>query len=66
MLNGFEDKTAYAMCIYAFCESPDSEPILFTGKCKGLIVPPQGESDFGWDPIFMPEGYNKTFAQLDL
>ena len=26
MLKGFEDKTAYAQCIYAFCESPESEP----------------------------------------
>lgn len=26
LLKGFEDKTGYAQCIYAFCESPESEP----------------------------------------
>lgn len=57
MLLGFEDKSAYALCIFAFCESPDSEPILFTGKCTGKIVAPQGDNHFGWDPIFMPDGF---------
>lgn len=36
----------------------------FEGEVKGKIVEPRGETTFGWDPIFMPEGYQKTFAEL--
>ena len=28
-----------------------------TGKVDGKIVPPRGPPDFGWDPIFLPDGY---------
>jgi inosine triphosphate pyrophosphatase len=52
MLKGFEDKTAYAQCTFAFCEGKGKEPILFVGKCQGTIVAPSGENMFGWDPIF--------------
>jgi len=38
---------------------------IFTGQIKGkLAYKPQGKTGFGWDPIFIPEGYKKTFAQL--
>jgi XTP/dITP diphosphohydrolase len=36
----------------------------FEGEVKGKIVLMRGESGFGWDPIFQPEGYNKTFAEM--
>lgn len=52
MLSAFEDKTAYAQCIFALCEGPDSEPVSFVGICEGTIVAPRGDNDFGWDPIF--------------
>ena len=57
MLQGFEDKTAYAQCTFAFCEGKGKEPVIFVGKCKGTIVSPSGENMFGWDPIFQPEGF---------
>ncbi|CDW88015.1 inosine triphosphate pyrophosphatase-like [Stylonychia lemnae] len=66
MVQGFEDRTAYAQCIYAFCESPEHEPQLFVGKCPGQIVAPAGENMFGWDPIFLPDGFTETFAQMDM
>lgn len=53
------------MCIFAYCENKDSEPILFIGKTDGKIVEPRGSRDFGWDPVFEPEGYELTFAELD-
>ena len=56
MLSGFEDKTAYAQCIFAFCEGPDAKPVTFIGRCYGTIVAPTGSNDFGWDPIFQPNG----------
>ena len=37
----------------------------FEGNIKGTIVPPRGEG-FGWDPIFQPEGYDKTFGELSV
>ena len=53
------------MCIFAYCEETDSEPILFIGKNNGKIVEPRGDTSFGWDPIFQPEGYDFTYAELD-
>jgi len=39
----------------------------FTGICKGAIThEKKGNGGFGYDPIFLPEGYTKTFAQLPL
>ncbi|GAA4290876.1 non-canonical purine NTP diphosphatase [Aestuariibaculum suncheonense] len=39
----------------------------FTGICKGEITKEKyGEKGFGYDPIFKPEGYSETFAELDL
>lgn len=39
----------------------------FTGICKGEITKTkQGEKGFGYDPIFKPDGYNQTFAEMDL
>lgn len=38
----------------------------FEGVCKGEIITEQkGEKGFGYDPVFKPEGFNKTFAELD-
>ena len=34
------------------------------GIVKGKIVSPRGETNFGWDPIFQPEGYEQTFAEM--
>jgi len=40
---------------------------LFTGIAKGEITTEKkGDLGFGYDPIFKPEHYNKTFAELDL
>jgi XTP/dITP diphosphohydrolase len=39
----------------------------FEGIVKGHIIDiPKGENGFGYDPIFVPTGYSKTFAELDL
>lgn len=38
---------------------------VFEGEIKGRIAfQPQGENGFGYDPIFIPDGYKKTFAEL--
>ena len=40
---------------------------IFTGICKGEITTQKsGKKGFGYDPIFKPEGYDQTFAEMDL
>ncbi|XP_050373090.1 inosine triphosphate pyrophosphatase [Argentina anserina] len=64
MLMAYEDKSAYALCAFSFAIGPDAEPIAFLGKTPGKIVPARGPNDFGWDPIFQPEGYEQTYAEM--
>lgn len=65
MLSGFEDKTATAICTFAYYSGEkDDEVLLFHGKTPGQIVSPRGPSDFGWDPCFQPLGYEQTYAEL--
>jgi len=43
----------------------DKETLFFEGKIDGdITLIPRGESGFGYDPIFVPEGYHVSFAQL--
>ena len=65
MLAGFEDKTAYAQCIFAYAAGPAAEPLLFVGRTHGRVVPARGETSFGWDPVFEPDGVGQTYAQMD-
>lgn len=37
----------------------------FEGEIHGKIVEPRTTSNFGWDPIFLPDGHQKTFAEMD-
>jgi len=40
---------------------------IFEGICKGTILTQkQGKSGFGYDPIFMPDGFNKSFAEMTM
>jgi inosine triphosphate pyrophosphatase len=39
--------------------------MIFLGCIKGTIVPLKGSNDFPWDPIFQPEGYTQTYAEMD-
>lgn len=55
ILAAYNNKTATAVCTLAFSPAPHSDPILFTGECHGIIVPPEpGRNGFGWDSIFVP------------
>ncbi|MBE6450048.1 MAG: RdgB/HAM1 family non-canonical purine NTP pyrophosphatase [Alphaproteobacteria bacterium] len=58
------DKSAHFSCflVLAF---PNGETKTFEGRVDGKIVKPQkGDNGFGFDPIFMPDGYTQTFALL--
>ncbi|KAM7485499.1 hypothetical protein LguiA_001508 [Lonicera macranthoides] len=110
LLMAYEDKSAYALCVFSLALGPNEEPLTFLGKtpltglqpkveiqnraglspnrsyeavpgCNkvhgssncaranngqslGKIVQPRGPNDFGWDPIFQPDGYDQTYAEM--
>jgi inosine triphosphate pyrophosphatase len=47
LLEGFEDKSAQAVCTFAYCEGPGHEPVLFQGRTDGKLVPSRGPTVFG-------------------
>lgn len=47
MLAAYEDKTAFAVCTFAYCAGPGHAPILFQGRTQGKIVPARGPGVFG-------------------
>ena len=63
LLAGFEDKSAYAQCIFAYGE-PGKPVLLFKGRTHGRIVEPRGGRDFGWDPCFQPDDFEHTYAEM--
>ncbi|MCJ1373520.1 nucleoside triphosphate pyrophosphohydrolase ham1 [Loxospora ochrophaea] len=63
LLAAYEDKSAQAVCTFAYAEGPGAEPVIFQGRTAGKIVHPRGPAGFGWDPIFEYEG--KTYAEMD-
>ena len=47
--------------------SPEGNTEWVQGECRGTItLQPQGSSGFGYDPVFMPDGYTQTFAEISL
>lgn len=59
-----EEKTAKFVSVITLI-FPDGETIVARGECPGRIIEtPTGENGFGYDPLFVPDGLNKTFAQL--
>ena len=45
---------------------PDNKSEIFEGSINGTLCwPPRGENGFGYDPIFIPTGYDETFGELD-
>lgn len=64
LLKAYEDKSAFAMCIFSLALGPEEEPITFVGKTAGKIVPARGPADFGWDPVFQPDGFEQTYAEM--
>eukprot|EP00658_Telonema_sp_P-2_P035552 TRINITY_DN2582_c0_g2_i2.p1 TRINITY_DN2582_c0_g2~~TRINITY_DN2582_c0_g2_i2.p1 ORF type:complete len:208 (-),score=46.07 TRINITY_DN2582_c0_g2_i2:767-1390(-) len=65
MLVGFEDKSAYALCTFAYSDGKGEEPLIFSGSTPGRIVEARGPTDFGWDPVFQPDGFEQTYAEMD-
>jgi XTP/dITP diphosphohydrolase len=44
---------------------PDGREALFEGRCPGTLTwPPRGDLGFGYDPVFVPEGWLETFGEM--
>ncbi len=44
---------------------PDGHTEIFRGEVEGQVVwPPRGTAGFGYDPVFQPEGYHRTFGEM--
>lgn len=65
MLDGFESRRAVAQCVYGYYDG--NELRYFEGSIAGgVALEPRGENGFGFDKIFIPDGFdNKTAAELD-
>lgn len=58
------DRQARFVCCIAFA-TPEGKCKTFTGYVRGLIGKKQkGYNGFGYDPVFYPEGHDKTFAEM--
>lgn len=63
-LDGVADRTANFTCAVALV-APDGTEHACVGKCFGRIaLAPSGAEGFGYDPLFVPDGYTKSFAEL--
>lgn len=50
----------------ALCLIADGKTHYFTGRCEGHIAKePRGGKGFGYDPVFVPNGYEQTFGEMD-
>ena len=68
LLNELQGKTNRKACFKtAIALIIDGKEEFFEGKIEGQITQdPIGNDGFGYDPVFMPDGYQKTFAQMSL
>jgi len=59
-----EQRRAKFVCTI-ICAFPDNVLLTATGECPGVItMEPRGKNGFGYDPVFLPDGMDKTMAQL--
>lgn len=65
LLENQENRVARFICVVALA-SPSGRAQLVEGICQGRILcESRGEQGFGYDPLFVPDNYEQTFAQMD-
>ena len=63
-LEGVTDRRANFTCCVALVD-PEGEEHVLTGRCYGVIAESaSGGGGFGYDPLFIPDGHSKSFAEL--
>jgi len=66
LMKGVQDRGARFECCIGFL-APGKEPFIARGVAKGSISHEKaGAGGFGYDPIFVPEGHTRTYAQIDI
>jgi len=64
LLDGEKKRSAVFRSVYAYNE-PGIQPMIVVGECNGTItLKQQGKNGFGYDPIFIPDGAEKTFGEM--
>ncbi|HXA71345.1 MAG TPA: RdgB/HAM1 family non-canonical purine NTP pyrophosphatase [Stellaceae bacterium] len=64
-LQGKSDRRAHFVAALALAW-PDGHAQVFRGEAHGVLIwPPRGTKGFGYDPMFLPDGYEHTFGELD-
>lgn len=64
ILNSYEDRSALAEVCLGLYDGKELK--IFEGQAEGTIAGvPRGERGFGWDPVFIPKGYQKTWGEMD-
>ncbi len=62
---GARDFSAWFTCALAVAW-PDGPAVVVEGRVDGVLTfPPRGDRGFGYDPIFMPVGFDQTFGEVD-
>jgi XTP/dITP diphosphohydrolase len=63
MMKGFIDRGATAMCYFAVYDGENMKVV--RGQVKGTLSDSiRGKNGFGWDVIFIPEGYKQTYGEM--
>ena len=58
-------RNAWFSCVLALAW-PDGEYAIYEGRVDGSLTwPPRGDKGFGYDPVFVPDGSDRTFAEID-
>ena len=64
-LGDSDDRSAYFVCVLALAW-PDGRMKTFEGRVNGQISwPPRGARGFGYDPVFVADGHDVTFAEME-
>ena len=62
LVKNYKEKTAIVRCVVCYFDG--NELHFFTGDVRGKIISPKGKENFGFDPIFQPDGKKKTLSQM--
>ena len=65
-LGGRDDRAARFVCSLC-CAFPNGDVLTAEGTCEGTILSaPRGENGFGYDPVFCPDGFDCSMAELTM
>ena len=64
-MDGTENRNAHFTCAMTLINPKGDVEYKYQGICEGSIIDsPKGENGFGYDPIFLVNGYTRTMAEL--